>query len=680
METKIFETAKKSIERIIENNNKINFVIPTYQRPYVWEDEEVLKLLQDIYNACQHEQKNYFIGNVYITSSIQENTFDVIDGQQRFTTIWLIALVFKQLNIESNIINFLGNENNPLLNFTIRTEVEHYLKSLIQEKNQVFTADEITKNEFLKNIAKAIETIRGFITPLTEHKKLADYIYKNVLFVYNTVPKNTDLNSLFTALGNSGVQLEQTDILKSQLLKLVDDKVLCAKMWEACENMNDYFENNVLAIFSKTDRTNIKEDPFLKFDGEIFVFENNPVENNPEKKPQTIANIIASSNIQASKSTTAVENEKDKKKMRCRSIIPFSVLLLHTYRIFLYQNNQDEKQDFEKPFDKKHLLEIFGKLVKEPNKINEFFVLLWKVRYLFDKHIIKWRFDNENEENSDTDEKLRLTKLSKIENSFARQNESHSAMSMLQSVLYFTNGFNQQYWLTPFLNYLLQSKEEENILTELEKIDNYLSLNKKSQTKEQKEENILTELEKIDNYLSLSVNTQKEASRALMKETEILIPNFDILKELEQLKGTGFKHYWFYKLEYILWKQWNNKDEKDEKFKKYRITSKNSVEHVFPQNPESGITPLENEALHSFGNLALLSVGQNSSFGNQSVDKKRIDFQNQHTYQSLKLAKIYACKRWEKTEIQIHQEEMIKLLEEHQKEMIKLLTAHCTTK
>jgi hypothetical protein len=105
--------------------------------------------------------------------------------------------------------------------------------------------------------------------------------------------------------------------------------------------------------------------------------------------------------------------------------------------------------------------------------------------------------------------------------------------------------------------------------------------------------------------------------------------------------------------------------------KRYRITSKNSIEHVFPQNDEYK-NRLVNESddrdwLNSFGNLALLSVGQNSEYSNQNVAKKKIDFQRKNTYDSLKLAKVYEFESWNTKEIKEHQNTMFLMFESHYK-------------
>ena len=165
-------------------------------------------------------------------------------------------------------------------------------------------------------------------------------------------------------------------------------------------------------------------------------------------------------------------SENEGSKVRCRSILDFNLLLIHTLRILLKQKGKQE--DIQKPFDKKNLIGIFDELEDKDTK--DFFNLLWRVRYLFDQYVVKWRYDNESDSYADEDEKLRLTSLSppsqENESSWARQK-----MSILQSVLYFTGGYNQQYWLTPFLYFLLEENDglsDEIALTELEKIDNVM--------------------------------------------------------------------------------------------------------------------------------------------------------------------------------------------------------------
>lgn len=313
--------------------------------------------------------------------------------------------------------------------------------------------------------------------------------------------------------------------------------------------------------------------------------------------------------------------------------------MLHILRIYRKNNNKEE--DIES-LDPKKLLETFK--LDEILNAAEFIELMWKVRYLFDKHIVKWLKDED--ESFDEGEKLLLSKINtstkEDKSYFSRIETAYSNIQMLQSVLYFTGIFTQQYWLSPFLNFLL---ENDKYLIEGDKIEE--------------------ELERIDNIMV--PGDKKEMSWKIMINKAISPKGESIIQSLKGCLGIGFNHYWFYKLEYLLWKNW---DKNEDKYKRYRITSKNSIEHVFPQNQEYKIKLIDLEDkidwLNSFGNLALLSVGQNSSYSNQDVEKKRIDFKNKATYDSLKLAKIYLNKEnWNSVDIRQHQEEMLDLFEKH---------------
>ncbi len=635
-----FETHIKTVEEIVKENYE--FIIPVYQRPFVWDDEEIKKLLGDILNTftnANSNNSNYFVGNTYVIKSsnkIREKQYELIDGQQRFTTFWLIAYAFKLLNIKTDITDYLEitypNKTKDIrFDFDIRIEVANYLKGLLDNSSYLKFSD-VSEKEFLKFIAKGVETIKHFITSEIKEEQRANfgnYIYKNVRFVFNVAPKNTDLNALFTALGTSGIQLQQSDILKARLLEKVSksSRIKYSKIWDACEDMSNYFEKNVADVFN-IERANVKPENFKFYDTTFFSVNDNSNSSEDFHQSKTISEIINNDEVDIEIETTNSDNSS-----KCRSIISFNILLIHTYRIF---NLQKQRENFEHAIDPKTLL-LTIKLgdFSSSEETECFFELLWKVRYVFDKHVVKWRI----EEDDDNDEKLLLTE----KNYFSRTNSPYSSSQMLQSVLYFTGGFTQQYWLTPFLYFLLENEDltNEQILVELEKIDNLMLPGDKKE-------------------ISLELISQVKRNEKI---------DLNALNILNESHGTSFHHYWFYKLEYLLWKTW---DKNDNKIKQFRITSKNSIEHVFPQNHEFGnkLENTESDWLNSFGNLGLLSVGENSSYNNQDVRKKKVDFDNKQIYDSLKLAKVYSSpdiNSWGIENIKQHQQEMITTLQQHYK-------------
>lgn len=644
--SKKFNTAIIDLKSVSEKR----FVIPTYQRPYVWKEEQVINLLNGCIGAFLENKDSFcFIGTV-LTSDKQTH-YELIDGQQRFTTLWLIAVVFDKLKVTSELVNFLKCGEKLRLGFEIRKEVEQYFELLEVNPSDAlkkYTEVELEESIYLKDISKALSIIEGIITSSKSDfkqdfdlKSLGDYFYNNVKMINNITPDNINLNKLFETINNSGVQLEQTDIVKANLLKkIISDKLKYSKIWEACENMNDFFERNVRKIFTETNWNQISIETFSKFESNVFNLKAFDEEQHPSNLGKNTIRYFLD-NPYEDVSTTIFEEEEKTNEIYARSIISFGQLLLHTYRIYLYKKN---KSDFVGIFHVNRLIEIFKTLESDSeDNVKYFFELLWQVRYTFDKYVIKWVTDLDSKT-----EHLELTNISEYTKKnvkyFGRNVRDKSDELMLQSVMYFTGDYLRQYWLTPFL-YILMSNCSDSIGL----------------------------LEKIDNYMSLSKKTDAEISWDICNSSCKPSPEIELCEELGSAKGTEFRHYWFQKLEYILWKDW---DKNDPKLKNFRITSKNSVEHVFPQKHEfknHGIVQLiDVNTLNSFGNLGLLSVSQNSSYSNQDVQKKKIDFDNKGVYDSLKLALIYNSldiSIWNNESIYNHQVLMIDKFINHYKQI-----------
>ena len=642
-----------------------NFSIPTYQRPYVWGDEQLKKLIDDFYKAFEtDENAPYYISSL-ITKDNGEfgRNSELIDGQQRFTTLWLIALVVSRLtpNHKSEIEQFLKKDKKLRLSFEIRSEVYDYLTYLLEGNQQSKSkiVKDVEEYPYLKNITKAIKSIDGFIKdalnystnqdfePTVQH--FGNYIYTKVFFIKNTTPQNTDLNKLFSTINNSGVQLEQTDIVKANLLNVIgDEKVLYSKIWESCENMNNFFERNARFSFPQSNWANIDLSKQFEFKEDTFKYKAENTEVNNGNAGFKINNLSIEDISEYPFGKQEHESELnrddiDDSNIYCRSIISFGQLLLHTYRLHL---KVEKLNDFAGTFHVNRLIEVFKELEQRNDKeeVKRFFKLLWQVRYLFDKYIIKWISDTNNK-----NETLEIANFSRNEKSYYTRTPYEKPESMmLQSVLYFTGDYLRQYWLSSYLDYLLYNHNLESPTS-----DKHLSY-----------------LEKMDNIFSVIKDVSDKAlSWKLMYQTQGFEPDFNFEKYLNQANGTGFKHYWFYKLEYVIWKNWADKD--DDKYKNYRITSKNSVEHIYPQNPENEREhpKLENENLDSFGNLVLLSVSQNSEYSNKSVGVKKSMFKEKSdSYDTLKSFHIFNSESWDKVGITEHREKMINMIKKHYNE------------
>ncbi len=643
----------------LKDVSEYNFSIPTYQRPYVWGDEQLKKIIDDFYKSyLQDKEAPYYISTL-ITKDNDENgkQSELIDGQQRFTTLWLIALVISRLTEGSDIEQFIKKDDKLRLSFEIRNEVYDYLNYLLEESQQTKSkvVKDIESYPYLENITKAVKSIEGFLRDALsarndnnsfkdELKKFGNFIYSKVFFIKNTTPPNTDLNKLFSTINNSGMQLEQADIVKANLLKVIgDEKVMYSKIWEACENMNNFFERNARTSFPASDWNKIYLTKFVEFSSDTFKYstdiQNSAGELTSGFRIEDI-DINEIGDYTFDKKTYENESNRDSGEIYCRSIISFEQLLLHAYRLHL---KAEKKEDFKGTFHTNRLIEIFKELENrnDSEEVKRFIKLLWKVRYLFDKYIIKWVSDTNTK-----NETLEIVNFTRNEKSYySRTNYEKSNTLILQSVLYFTGDYLRQYWLSSYLDYIYYNHNDE-------------APNCKKH---------LDYLERLDNIFSLTKNlTDKELSWKMMNQSDGFEFDFNIKDYLEQSNGTGFKHYWFYKLEYILWKNWINRD--DLRFRNYRITSKNSVEHIYPQNPKNEIEnpKLETDVLNSFGNLVLLSVSQNSEYSNKSVIVKKSMFQEKSdAYATLKSQYIFNNDKWDKEGIEKHRKEMIDKILEH---------------
>src|SRR5690348_13109086 len=74
------------------------YVVPDYQREYVWTEKEVQQLLDDINEQIGvADSREYFVGTVLVSPSSEKNRYEVIDGQQRLTTFFLLLCALKHL-------------------------------------------------------------------------------------------------------------------------------------------------------------------------------------------------------------------------------------------------------------------------------------------------------------------------------------------------------------------------------------------------------------------------------------------------------------------------------------------------------------------------------------------------------------------------------------------------------
>lgn len=256
----------KSEKILLKDVLKMWFRIPEYQRPYVWGYDEIHDLLDDLTFAKNEKpDSEYFLGS-FVFQSKEENPKDgqmfkendLLDGQQRMTTILLILMVIRDISqdekVQKKCQKYIFQESDSFENiperarlvFSIREEVQLFIEKYIKEKGATLDNDELKKqikfsgDVSIKNMAKAIGIIVDFFNDNKEYRldALLTFIVNKVLMIYVATEDLEDAFRLFMILNDRGVPLRNSDILKSMNLGALEnqsDKLKCAKLWERAE-------------------------------------------------------------------------------------------------------------------------------------------------------------------------------------------------------------------------------------------------------------------------------------------------------------------------------------------------------------------------------------------------------------------------------------------------------------
>ena len=635
------------------------YIIPLYQREYAWGEKQIVRLIEDISDA--EKDKKYYIGTL-IVSERNDGQLEVIDGQQRLTTLFLL-------------LNCLGETTKKHLTFECRDRSNYTLKNIqkaVEGKNGL---DEKQQED---NIVKGVEIIKRTLEK--EEKSNPRFIdalkekLKKVILFQIIVPEHTDLNRYFEIMNTRGEQLAQHDILKAHLMKDLtpDERARFARIWDACSDMDGYVQMH----FSPKRREKLFGDDWNKMPEEDNIWPQHNSHSTQQsgntqepKNNWTIEGILNQSEVQ-----TSIEIERKEERTRFESIIDFPHFLLHTLKVYLYKNGiSDDKVKIGKQLDDKKLTDNFGAVEdyfrKEKNYqpgefAREFIVCLLQTRFTFDQYIIKREYTSKNE----TEDGEWSLKTLYANNSLKRNNKttyyknstfigkgSRNQESvnkdlckknlMIQSALRVSyTSPKEMHWITELLKYLYVDNEK-NIFT-----DDY----PKSIAKDMGND-ILTFTEKI---AATAVNSFISNNKKDNKW---------------KVSGTTTPHILFNYLDYLLWK----KD--SQKFNDFTFEFRNSVEHWFPQHPSDGtikpwnddswgITADQKSTVDRLGNLCLVQRNVNSRFTNNSPASKKTMWEDSTIKKgSLKLRlmseKTTGDKEWRTTACSEHEEAMIDILE-----------------
>lgn len=663
--------------------NKQTYIIPMYQRNYAWGEKEIDQLILDIQDyQKQTDQlnqgqtqgsKKYYIGTLVVFER-SKGTYEIIDGQQRFTTLTLLAICLKRLSKEENNVLDMSWFNQFNLDFESRPKSSLTFQALLRGDH----LQHLKSSEYNADLVQGFELLQRAMEKINKQGELGDfckYLFENVVITQVTVPKDTNLNHYFEVMNNRGEQLEKHEILKAKLLSIlhkiedVGDRSSCmtlfTSIWNATANMERYVQYG----FSTTQR-----DVIFGKDWGDFVPENASslleiFSRNVESKEQTSSKSNFKSISEMLKQVPErIKNKdtKEEKPERFNSIINFPNFLLQVLQIWLSQTMRNEKV----ALDDKQLIDQFEKYIllkgqgnQEHERVIEnvkgFMFTLLKCKFIFDQYIVKRDYSTDHDDWS-------IKKLKRYENSGSYVNTLDGDSSEInQKILLLMTAFHvstptlsYKYWLNGALYWLYQNKDKSvsdyfNALQHLARkfiFQRYLSS------------------EQID-YFDLIYDT----------------PAIDDLK-INQLKrkisfGNIENNFVFNYLDFLIYcnAEKRNLDDRYDVIKKFKFTQRSSVEHFYAQQIEGERDKLDHENLHRFGNLCLISSSKNSSIGNRLPSAKRDYFMPEIRKGKIDTLKLYLMiqtieeeKVWKKEQILDHEKKMLDLFESDYKDFCEM--------
>lgn len=597
--------------------NKDSYAIPLYQRNFAWTYDEIEQLLNDVADAFQEQRENYYIGTLVVNE--ENGLFKIIDGQQRTTALNLIALALK---------HEFGFDRLRAVNliFPARKKSNENIQKLFT-KQKISEDDE---NELTRGYRHAQDALKKVLEERQfDSQSFFEYLFDNVIIFRSILPNDLDLNLYFERFNSRGEQLEAHEILKAQMMaKFGEDQEMAqkfARIWDACAE----FDKPVLKAFQIRSRPNNPDEEGEKIFGKEYanfklqeVFDKIGVE---KLETKSLLEVISEDKSERGR---AVSKESDISNYT--TVIDFPTFLLQVFFIMEGSN--------ETTFDDKKLLKIFEIERRDREWVQQFGQLLLTMKHIFDTLIVKnvqleneteWQIKRGQYETYQRNENggWKYVRINFQKNTFDNLNKNIILLQSMFAVTFTANRDSR--WLYEILQFLCKHIEELNDQEFGARFKDFLE----KMAVRYAEERLFTEDGNIKKYKDIPVYT-------------------------------------FNFVDYVLWKNREElKKDYDVKFEEFKFAYRRSIEHWFPQNPNSDerIEKMDDKFLHSFGNLCIITDSQNSKFGNLDPSAKYKQWEGIFSRQSLKLqimAAITEKTKWKSDQVLGLENEILPMVNE----------------
>ena len=234
---------KRSVKQLLETGKNKRFIIPEYQRPYAWSDEQIQVLFDDLteytLNTSEDENNTYFLGTI-VSYENENNEQEIIDGQQRITSLFLLLrAIYTKLEHGGSETNFLKSQivptlwkQNPTTGEVNYNEILINSRVMGEEGNQEFAnilisgvADEKSNSNYAKNYKLLQQLVNEYATdnPLSFYKFISNILNQAILLPITADTQDTAL-IIFSTLNDRGLALSDADIFKAKIYNRLDSE------------------------------------------------------------------------------------------------------------------------------------------------------------------------------------------------------------------------------------------------------------------------------------------------------------------------------------------------------------------------------------------------------------------------------------------------------------------------
>ena len=236
------EVNKSSIKELLMTGTKEKFLIPEYQRPYAWTDDQVLTLFEDLVEYTNNQnESSYFLGCI-VSFSNENKEQEIIDGQQRITTLFLLLRAIhrklQKMSDSKEKDNFIRQIEPSIWKIDELTSVADYSSVLIESKvleveyNQILEnilktgeAEDKSKDRYSLNYNLLIKLLDKYANnePLNFYRFTNNVLNKTIVLPIKADTQETAL-TIFSTLNDRGLPLSDADIFKAKIYNKLDEE------------------------------------------------------------------------------------------------------------------------------------------------------------------------------------------------------------------------------------------------------------------------------------------------------------------------------------------------------------------------------------------------------------------------------------------------------------------------